>query len=109
MEDLKEKIRELDHDIVGRLLINLRYLTKHIAFKEEQECRIIKIHRFDDKDKVRTNEDFTQMYVEYQDISEHIEKIYFGPKASGMELFQDILKHKGLKNISCIKSSNPLS
>jgi len=37
--------------VIGQLLINLRYLTKHIAFKEEQECRIAEILDIKDKDK----------------------------------------------------------
>ena len=110
MSKLKELIKELDKDIIAQLLINLRYLTKDIAFKEEQECRIVKIYRLnDEKAKIQTSDDFKQMYVEYEPkVSNHIETIYFGPKATGMELFQDMLKHNGL-NISCKKSKNPLA
>ena len=50
------------------------------------------------------------MHVEYEPIvSNYLEKIYFGPKADGMELLQDMLIHKGLKNIHCYKSKNPLA
>ena len=49
------------------------------------------------------------MYIEYApNVSEHIEKIYFGPKATGIELFQDYSAHKKLI-ISVIKSENPLA
>jgi tetratricopeptide (TPR) repeat protein len=111
MKKLKELIQMLDNKAaIEELLINLRYLTKHIAFKEEQECRIVKIHRLDDeKAKIDTSEDFKQMYVEYGPfVSNHIEKIYFGPKALGIELFQDILIHK-YEYVSCEQSTNPLA
>jgi tetratricopeptide (TPR) repeat protein len=108
MEILKKLIKNLDPAIIGQLLINLRYLSKHIAFKEEQECRIVKIYNLNDK-KIKINNDFKQMYVKYNiKVSNHIKKIYFGPKADGMELFQDILRQKGLI-IPCEKSNNPLT
>jgi len=47
--------------------------------------------------------------VEYDPkVSNHLEKIIFGPKADGMELFQDILTRDGL-SIHCEKSKNPLA
>ena len=109
METLQKIVKGLDPVVVGQLLINLRYLTKHIAFKEEQECRIIKICRLSDNNEIIPSNDFKQIYVEYEPkVFKHIEKIIFGPKAAGMELFQDILIHKGL-NITCTKSKNPLT
>jgi tetratricopeptide (TPR) repeat protein len=108
MKKLKELVKDLNPTVVGQLLINLRYLVKHIAFKEEQECRIIKILKLDDKD-IKHTEKYEQLYVKYSPkVSEHIDKIYFGPKMLGCELFQSMLKHKGL-NIPCEKSTNPLA
>ncbi|MCL2744979.1 MAG: hypothetical protein FWE67_14130, partial [Planctomycetaceae bacterium] len=107
---LKKSIidNNLDSAIVGRLLINLRYLTKHVAFKEEQECRIVKIHSFEDQDKIKVSEDFNRMYLEYLKIPEYVEKIYFGPRATGMELFQDMLKHEHPDlDIPCEQSEHP--
>ena len=89
-----------------RLLINLRYLTKHIAFKEEQECRVVKVCNYDNLN-ITISKDFKQLYLEYLQIPTHVEIIYFGPKATEMELFQDILKHKGLE-IPCEQSKHPL-
>jgi tetratricopeptide (TPR) repeat protein len=100
------EVEKLNPEIVGQLLINLRYLTKHIAFKEEQECRIVKIHRLNDKNV--QIEDYKRMFVEYQEIPLHIKEIYFGPKATEIELFQDILIHEGLA-IPCKKSNHPLT
>jgi tetratricopeptide (TPR) repeat protein len=110
MEELKESVKGLDSAVIGRLLLNLRYLTKHVAFKEEQECRIVKICRLtDEKIRISSNEDQKKMYIDYEPkVSDHIEKIYFGPKATEMELFQDILTNKRL-NIPCKKSENSLA
>jgi len=110
MHSLKERVKNLDKDIVGQLLLNLRYLVKHVAFKEEQECRVVKILNLHDE-IIKIKEDyFKQMYFEYSPkVSGHIAKIYFGPKAEGFELFKSILKNKGLERIECIKSTNPLA
>ncbi|MDR0474993.1 MAG: tetratricopeptide repeat protein [Treponema sp.] len=106
MMELKLVVKDLDHTVVGQLLINLRYLTKHIAFKEEQECRIIKILPLDENIKI---DDYSRMYVEYDpQVSMHTEKIYFGPKAGGMELFRDFLTRKKL-TIPLEESKNPLA
>ena len=107
MRHLQDLVKDLEPAVVGQLLINLRYLTKHIAFKEEQECRIVKIHNLNDQTKVIT-EGFKQMYVEYLNIPKHIDKIYFGTKANGMDFFQDMLIREGF-NIVCKKSENPLT
>jgi len=124
MEELKKLVGELKPEVIGPLLINLRYLTKHIAFKEEQECRIIKIHPLHDKETIKINstsdpdkEDNTQikidkikqLYIGYQNVTGHVEKIYFGPNATQMELFQDLLRYKGKDDIQCKRSKNPLS
>jgi hypothetical protein len=110
MEKLKKIIQDLDIVIIGQLLINLRYLTKHIAFKEEQECRIVKIHSLKDKKvEIEPDDDFTRMYIEYKPIvSKYIKGIYFGPHATGMELFNEFLSRKAIK-IFYEKSKNPLA
>jgi len=106
---LKKQANKLDNkDIVGQLLLNLRYLVKHVAFKEEQECRIVKILNFRE-DKGSIIDDSKQMYIEYEsEVSEHIAKIIFGPKAEGFELFKNRLLYKEL-NIPCEKSKNSLA
>ncbi|MDR0864262.1 MAG: tetratricopeptide repeat protein [Candidatus Symbiothrix sp.] len=105
-DTLKGKITdELDKSIVSQLLINLRHLTKDVAFKEEQECRIIQIVSLMD-DRVMLREDYNQVYVEIN--LNYVEKIIFGPKSIGMDLFQDILRKKGL-DINCEQSTLPLA
>jgi tetratricopeptide (TPR) repeat protein len=109
MEKLKEMVQDkgLKQSVIEKLLINLRYLVKHISFKEEQECRIIKICYFDDKNvKV---EEHKHIYIDYEPTaSDHLEKIYFGPKTTDTEQFKDILAHNRLR-IPCEKSNNPLA
>ncbi len=109
MRYLKDKAKNLDPVIVGKLLIHLRYLVKHIAFKEEQECRMVKIHNLNDKE-IEMKDEYKQMYIKYSPaVPLYIDKIYFGPKAGGIELFKNMLKNKRLDHIPCEKSTNPLA
>ena len=97
MEELKKLVENLEMEVVGQLLLNLRYLIKHIAFKEEQECRILKIDRLKNNTDIKLSDDYKQMYIEYNPkVSSHVEKVIFGPKADGMELFRDMLTHKSI-------------
>jgi tetratricopeptide (TPR) repeat protein len=107
---LKEEIKtnELDSKIIIQLLIHLRYLTKHVAFKEEQECRVIRVRAFKDIKRVRINEeDYSQIYEEYVKMRPHLKKVCFGAIAAGMEVFKDILKRSSPKVI-CYRSEQPL-
>jgi len=108
MKYLKDKAKNLDPAIVGKLLIHLRYLVKHIAFKEEQECRIVKIHNLNDNE-IEMKDEYKQMYINYSpSVQIYIDRIYFGPKAGGIELFKNMLKNKKLE-IPCEKSTNPFA
>jgi hypothetical protein len=110
MENLKALVQDLEQPIIEQLLINLRYLTKHIAFKEEQECRIVKIYNINDSE-IKVSDNFKQMYVRYKPhVVNHIEKVYFGPKAEGMELFHDIVTRNRMNSIIHFdKSKNHLT
>jgi len=109
IENLKVLAGKLDTALVKQLLLYLRYFIKHIAFREENECRIIRICRLKNNEQINLSDDNKKMYVEYEPVvSRHIEKIIFGPKADGIELFRDILMHKDL-NILCERSKNPLA
>ena len=113
LKELKETITgaELDFRVVCNLLLNLRYLVKHVAFKEEQECRIIKIKRPFELDKnPPKDENHQKFYVNYLSLNNCVSKLYFGPKASGMELFQSILTFKeDFENVICYRSTSPLA
>lgn len=108
-----KKDRERAERILSGLLIHLRYLVKHVAFREEQECRIIRVEKIGKgNNNIRIDAGGSRMYC--QTISMRDEKtcyitdIHFGPKASGKELFENILKHLELKSkISLHQSNHP--
>ena len=108
LEKLKKQITKLrlDPDVVYKLLLNLRYLVKHTAFKEEQECRVIQIKKFDDKD-VKSDKD--NRYVEYLKLDKrNVSEICFGPKAKGIDKFKQHLANNNY-SIKCDKSKAPLA
>jgi len=108
-ETIKKHIQDVDIEVVRQLLLTLRYLVKHIAFKEEQECRILKIIPLWGSDRIAIEDNYKRMFIEYSPkASSHIDRIYFGPKFKDCELFQSMLKKNGL-NIPCEKSKNPLA
>jgi len=111
IRDLKKTITDekLESTIVGQLLINLRYLVKHVAFKEENECRIVRIANLSKDRDIIIDKEFKRMYLEYLPrISMHIDSILWGPKTEGFELFKSMLKNNGL-SICCKKSKNHLA
>lgn len=119
-EELKTLVKKFDKEekaIVCQLIFRLRYLVKHIAYKEEQECRIVKVRPLKtDKEISIGSHDKTlvsdlKMHFEYDlEVSQHVKEIYFGPKATAeLEMFRTCLKHKGLyEDIVCKESKNPL-
>ena len=81
-EEEKQQVLET----VRFILLPLQYLVKHIAFQEEQECRIMYITQSSDE-KIHSNCEEQQMYVEYEEpVLPHIDKIYLSRGAE---------KHKG--------------
>jgi tetratricopeptide (TPR) repeat protein len=108
LENLKDEIKELDPNIVYKLLLNLRYLVKHAAFKEEQECRIIQIKKLNKEKKVKLDEN-NRLYVEYLKLSnENVSEICFAPKAKDIDKFKQHLARNSY-NIKCYKSTAPLA
>ncbi len=66
--------------LVDEILLSLKYLIKHSAFREEQECRMIHITSVD-KPEV-TMEYGSVLYVEYKpSVKDHLDKIYIAPAA----------------------------
>ena len=83
----KQKILEA----VRFILLPLQYLVKHIAFQEEQECRIMYITHLHDE-KIRHNWEKQQVYVEYEEPAlPHIDEIYLSPGAAKYQDFFRIL------------------
>ncbi|MCL1943806.1 MAG: tetratricopeptide repeat protein [Candidatus Azobacteroides sp.] len=118
LEDLRTAVnkarkKKLDENVICDLLLNLRYLVKHVAFKEEQECRIIKIKRpceSDNEQPIDEDEKRERFYVNYLPVTNYVSKVIFGPKATGMELFQSLLTYqKGFEKVVCSRSTSPLA
>jgi len=86
-KDKKQKILKA----IRFILLPLQYLVKHIAFQEEQECRIMYITQFRDK-KIHSNREEQKMYVEYEEpVLPRIDKIWLSPGAAKYQDFFRIL------------------
>ena len=102
-KDEKQKILEA----VRFTLLPLQYLVKHIAFQEEQECRIMYITQFRDE-KVHSNREEQKMYVEYEEpVLPHIDKIWLSPGAAKDQDFFCILLDQGSGKSKVRISQNP--
>ena len=99
----KQKILEA----IRFILLPLQYLVKHIAFQEEQECRIMYITQFRDK-KIHSDREEQKMYVEYKEqVLPHIDKIWLSPGAAKYQDFFRILLDKGENDNKVRISQNP--
>ena len=91
------------------ILLPLQYLVKHIAFQEEQECRIMYITHLHDE-KIRHDWEKQWMYVEYEEsVLPHIDKIWLSPGAAKyQDFFRILLYQKEDDNKSKVRiSQNP--
>ena len=89
------------------ILLPLQYLVKHIAFQEEQECRIMYITQFRDE-KIHSDREKQWMYVEYEEsVLPHIDKIYLSPGAAKDQDFFRILLDQGSGKSKVRISQNP--
>ena len=94
-------------EAVRFILLPLQYLVKHIAFQEEQECRIMYITQFRDE-KIHSNREKQKMYVEYEEsVLPHIDKIYLSPGAAKDQDFFRILLDQGSGKSKVRISQNP--
>jgi tetratricopeptide (TPR) repeat protein len=114
LKALKKQIEndeELKHEVIADLLMMLRYLTKHMAFKEEQECRILSLESLKDNERIKPGIDeknYNQMYIDYLPIKDYVKNIYFAPKTQGIGMFKDQLKRYGIA-CGCWKSKHPFA
>ncbi|WLG14169.1 hypothetical protein Q6344_02090 [Psychrobacter cibarius] len=67
--------------LLDEIVLPLKYLIKHSAFQEEQECRMVYITSLKDPN---VKMDFGKfLYVEYEaDVKAHLDKVYIGPAAT---------------------------
>ena len=102
-KDEKQKILEA----IRFILLPLQYLVKHIAFQEEQECRIMYITQFRDE-KIHSNREEQKMYVEYEEsVLPHIDKIWLSPGAAKYQDFFRIRLDQGSGKSKVRLSQNP--
>lgn len=75
------------HDLINYILLPLKFLVKHAAFEDEQECRMFFItDLFDDRIQSSFNE--KSMYLEYEpSVRENIKEIYLSIGAYQYEDF----------------------
>lgn len=76
----KEDLDKID-SLLDMIILPLKYLVKHSAFQEEQECRMLYITSLDDP-KVKM--DFGKfLYVEYEpEVKANLDKVYIAPAAT---------------------------
>ena len=91
-------ISKLDSEIISKILVQLRYLVKHSAFKEEQECRIIYI---------TNKKEITNKTFNYLTLRDHIKSIYYAPHFDSSDSFSRALIDIGL-NYDCKQSNHPI-
>lgn len=67
--------------LLNEILLPLKYLVKHHAFEEEQECRMIYITGLNKPEVKMVYGKF--LYVEYEaDVKLHLDKVYIAPAAN---------------------------
>ena len=104
----KEDIDEID-SFLEMIILPLKYLIKHSAFQEEQECRMVYITSLDDP---KVQMDFGKfLYVEYEpEVKANLDKIYIAPAATQYQpYFAKLLcgKNNMGKKIKIEPSNNP--
>ncbi|MDR0895328.1 MAG: tetratricopeptide repeat protein [Prevotellaceae bacterium] len=107
------KENELDFNIVAELLVDLRCLTKHVAFREEQECRIVKVTDYTTDKRVKHSKDYHQLYMEYLPLvtdrdkgAHHVKAVCFGPHFKYREVYAAELRKIGIPSR---QSKHPLA
>ncbi|MFC3902057.1 Tetratricopeptide repeat-containing protein [Acinetobacter marinus] len=82
-------------ELLAEILLPIRYLMKHMAFKEEQECRIVYVTQWNDDVIQYDAEHSKRFYINYgQDMVKHLQKIYLAPYAQQeRNMFEYIVAH----------------
>mgnify|MGYP000879659792 CR=1 FL=1 len=95
-EEIQAIAKDAENNVLQTLVFilqPLRYLVKHAAFQEEQECRMVYIIGDLLKDeRIRTDWGAKQMYLEYAaPVRNSLDKIYLSP---GAEPYADFFKRE---------------
>lgn len=102
------KYSKLEHSVVGELLKPLRYLIKHAAFREEQECRMCRIEELSKNDLLK--EGYKTFYIDYEvQIKGYVQRIYLAPLTSEPKYFEMKVRKNGYKDIKVDVCDHPFS
>ena len=92
---IKAVAKDAENDVLQTLVFilqPLRYLVKHAAFQEEQECRMLYIGNLLEEERIYTDWDGKQMYLKYAaPVRNSLDKIYLSP---GAEPYADFFKRE---------------
>jgi len=92
---IKAVAKDAENDVLQTLVFilqPLRYLVKHAAFQEEQECRMVYIGDLPEDERIHTEWENNQMYLEYAEpVRKSLDKIYLSP---GAEPYADFFKRE---------------
>lgn len=90
-----QKLNDEEKELLAEILLPLRYLIKHMAFKEEQECRIVYVTQMDNP-LIQYHDKINRIYIDYEpSVMQHLEKIYLAPKAKGEKMVFEYLCSRG--------------
>ena len=86
-QNINETNRKKHKDLIEDILLPIRYLFKHSAFHEEQECRMIHITTLYNE-LVQTEFDRKFMYINYgEDVKSNIKQVYIGSESTTYQPF----------------------
>ena len=98
---------ELFNDIsvlTDEILLPLKYLIKHSAFQEEQECRMVYVTSIKAPEVKIVDKKF--LFVEYEsEVKENLNKVYIAPAATKYQLYLTWLLRD--ENVKIELSNNP--
>lgn len=81
--------------LLAEIILPIRYLMKHFAFKEEQECRIVYVTQIDNP-LIQYDKNINRIYINYEpSVMEFLEKIYIAPKAKDEKIIFQYLCSRG--------------
>jgi len=110
IQKLIQEINPVDNsdeaELIEEILLPLRYLIKHYAFKEEQECRTIYITQWNDS-RIQLDPKLNRVYVDYQSILPAMEKIFLSVGALHHESALQYLGQTTDKTFIVKRSHNP--
>lgn len=99
-------------ELLELLSLPLKYLVKHIAFKEEQECRCFDLKAINDpivkNDAARFPFPNTSYFIENTSIAQAVSKIWLGPESNELPAIKEFLAHHELNDIKVEKSKLPI-